>query len=350
MDALASEPSKSMKGTHATVGKADVRRSPGEKVSVRRSPGEKVTRQGRLSGRDLFLRMKSCWMSRTLIDDTRPELGSWLEERIRCRSSDWGIGCRLCREGAATYPTTIATRLSKWTAYGVVGKSIKWHNIARHVVSPQHARLVQAKGGSGAAALGPPLDDWHAVLAGKRKGCTNMGVLKVACAEKVHRMSWCLAEAAKELEQRRLSTVECLALHQDAREGVLMVYYTGIDVHLRRFQGALGIAKDYGTKAKDICHATLAIIKSFCTTRLFAPRPSDVQPVFDEALYEHVKAITELLGADGAADEQRAARLLTGNVANDDKRETLPNVKLIMRDRTHAATRCLPAENCHMDI
>jgi hypothetical protein len=47
-------------------------------------------------------------------------------------------------------------------------------------------------------------------------------------------------------------------------------------------------------------------------------------------LFEHVKSRIELFDADGATDEQRAGRLLM---------DELPNLKLVIRDRTHAATR-----------
>jgi hypothetical protein len=47
-------------------------------------------------------------------------------------------------------------------------------------------------------------------------------------------------------------------------------------------------------------------------------------------LFEHVKSQIELFDADGATDKQRAERLLM---------DELPNLKLVIRDRTHAATR-----------
>lgn len=153
-------------------------------------------------------------------------------------------------------------------------------------------------------------------------------------------MGWCLHEAAKRSEQRQLLRAQCIAIHQDAREGTLLVRYTAVDSCLVRTEGILGLAKDFGTKARDIYHATLHIIKDFCTASVpssACQRRGVFGAKFNAKLYEHIKSKIELFDADGAADEQRAARLLRSN--DQAQSECLPNLKLILRDRTHAATR-----------
>ena len=93
------------------------------------------------------------------------------------------------------------------------------------------------------------------------------------------------------------------------------------------------MAKDYGTKSKEIHDATLHILKDFCTTRVTSDKgrcEADQEAALVSDLFEHVKSRIELFDADGATDEQRAGRLLM---------DELPNLKLVVRDRTHAATR-----------
>ena len=110
--------------------------------------------------------------------------------------------------------------------------------------------------------------------------------------------------------------------------------YSSVDKHLARAEGILGVERDYGTKAKDILAATMNIIKGFAVNRQrLTDRPlhsGRAASSLRADLFEHLKNRIELFDADGATDEQRAGRLLG---------EVLPNLKLVIRDRTHAATR-----------
>jgi hypothetical protein len=279
--------------------------------------------------------MKDAWMERTLIDDRRPELGSWLEESTTAK--DWGVGCRVCREAAAAGGQLGPVRRTPWLCCGIKGACLKWCNIARHQQTKTHTQVMADKyhGGNIGVALGsPPREMWRQVLDRKRKGAADNACNDVAGAEKVQRMAWCLAEALKEQEQTLLRKAVCVAIHQDAREGLLVVLYSSVDDRLRRSEGVLGMAKDYGTKSKEIHDATLHILKDFCTKRVTSDNrqaTADREPTaLMSDLFEHVKSRIELFDADGATDEQRAGRLLM---------DELPNLKLVVRDRTHAATR-----------
>jgi hypothetical protein len=80
----------------------------------------------------LFCRMKDKWMSRTLIDDKQPELGSWLAESdaVSC-----GIEYRICRSAAMQLPPAERMRC-KWITFSISEWSIKWCNISRHTIYP----------------------------------------------------------------------------------------------------------------------------------------------------------------------------------------------------------------------
>jgi hypothetical protein len=282
--------------------------------------------------RGLFNQMKVAWLERTLIDGRRPELGSWLEESTKT-DQDWGVGCRVCREAAVGHPV----RWTPWLRCGIKGLCLKWSNIDRHQKSDMHCQVTNDKyhGKIGVAMGSPPMDMWRQVLDRKRKGTADSACHDVAGAEKVQRMAWCIAEALKDQEQKLLKKAVCLSIHQDAREGLLLVRYSSVDDRLTRSEGVLGMAKDYGTKSKEIHDATLGIIKDFCTKRQTTDGRRSTMAGREPAilmtdLFEHVKSRIELFDADGATDEQRAGRLLM---------DELPNLKLVIRDRTHAATR-----------
>ena len=61
----------------------------------------------------------------------------------------------------------------------------------------------------------------------------------------------------------------------------------------------------------------------------------------DNDLFEHLRSIVEVVDADAAADEQRAIRILQGTAQSMaiTQRAFFPNLKVVLRDRTHAATR-----------
>lgn len=285
--------------------------------------------------------MKMKWLSQTLIDDTRPELGSWLAERD---TLPWGIGCRVCRSAVDKLPVADRRRC-KWIAFSVTGLSVKWCNINRHGASSIHALAVRALHAadnqqSRDPRAAPPTEDFKKALDHKKDGHSYTSMSDVAGRPKAAQLTWCLAESLKNCEKAFLRRALCIAIHQDARNGILLVRFTAVDCHLNRLEGVFRIAKDFGTKSKDVFCATMQILRDFCTDHLAPPSSVDQSKCrFDAALYEHIRSHIELFDADAASDEQRVGRLLRGKAATIDRLECLPNVKLLMRDRAHAATR-----------
>lgn len=302
-----------------------------------------------LGGKRFYAKMKSAWLKMTIIDTRKPELGSWLEEAPG--TAVWGVGCRICREAFSERPP------STWASFGVRGKALKTSSIRRHVVTRHHkTALGKMLGVHVEGRCSPSLDEFMQVLADRRKGLPHGSTSDVAGRKKACRMTWCLAEAAKDIERAHIRKSMVVALHQDARDQLFLVRYAAVAPDLKVMRGVLGIAKNFGTKSDDICTATIGILENFCTPRLSPPAsPTGFRPSaasVDNNLLEHLRSKIEMFDADAATDEQRAGRVLQGKSESSNigsiESAFLPNLKIILRDRTHAATRLPPRPCCHL--
>lgn len=65
------------------------------------------------------------------------------------------------------------------------------------------------------------------------------------------------------------------------------------------------------------------------------------QPTKLKELAKHIASITEVFVADGAADEQLAGRMLHEGSSRAVLGQTLPNLRLVVRDKPHSARRLL---------
>ena len=280
-----------------------------------------------------------------MIDAKRPELGSWLEVAPR-HHRPWGVGCRVRRESIEK--RTVAGNRSdgalpyRWASFGICGANVSTQNIHRHMTRKHHiAAMVCLTGGTTHVAGSPPCAEFHSILQDGRQGRSYSASSPIAHRHKVSMMRWCLAEAIKDIERSYIKKAIAVALHQDARAQLFLVRYAAVMKDMRVVRGVLGTAKDFGTTSEDICQATIDICKSFCTPRLLPPRAGNQQSTMDRHLFEHLRSIVEVVDADAAADEQRALRILQGSARSVTAgcQKFFPNLKVILRDRTHAATR-----------
>ena len=356
-------------------------------------------------GRARFERRKTDWLQWTPIDRDRPDLGSWLVEsqrapRSSASDSGWGLHCKVCEAAANSAARSTSTSSSStahcgdqrrpwsWTyPGGIHGGGVKWCNLERHSKATFHLAAVadfiavqaqrrQSQPDTGTAspsqssstpliattlsavqaASAPSVDEFERVLVGKSNGQSYRMVasqpgpdVSVVSRHRATRITWCLAEAAKQFEQHWLRTSRVVGLQQDASGGILIVKYMATNDRLERRSGILGLAKDYGTKANDTYKATMSVLKNFWTETLGVPwhsgRPRPLPaPVFQEVRHREFLDKIVLFSADAASDEQRVGSLLRGKVstsrpAADSDSDVLKNVKVVMRDPTHAATR-----------
>lgn len=264
---------------------------------------------------------------RALLDPEQPAKGSWLEER--CVGRSWGVGCRACAASGLQGP---------WAQFRM--KAVSADKIQRHARAASHVRAARVFGTSSPCqAATPTVQDFLAVLDERQKGASYRAGSSVAGAEKASRMSWCLAEALRDSDRTALRKSRVITLHQDVstKDSMLLVRFSAVGAPLEIRKGILGVRRGFGTTALDVRDALLNILQKACAPRLGCQRrhklstaESSSATAVDQELLAHVLLQVEMFDADAAADEQRAGRLL---------RQHCPNMKVIQRDRTHAATR-----------
>ena len=102
----------------------------------------------------------------------------------------------------------------------------------------------------------------------------------------------------------------------------------------------------HGTGTTGLVKATKRLLRKFC--RQFSgspPGPSGQRAVpgpLDMVLFRNVTQTTELFDADAAKDENVALRQMGQPANQDDVAAALfPNLRLVVKDKTHASKRCI---------
>jgi len=270
--------------------------------------------------RQTFHRLLTRWRRRRRLDPAQPRLG-WLQIR-GLSGCEWAVGCTICASaGCAT----------AWAKFLVKPRGLS--QVLRHAKASQH---LAATSRLSPPSTRPSCADFVQVLEERAQGQSYNSSTIVGSREKNLRLSWCLAEAIRDSDRSFLRRSSVMAIHQDSRteDGLLLVRFVAVDSNLDCRAGVLGVARGHGTTAEEVAKATMDILRSACTPRLGPPRQPAAAGDLDVELVERVKSSVEIFIADGAAEEQLAGRLLKAH---------LPNLRIQVRDKTHAATRPAPA-------
>lgn len=243
----------------------------------------------------------------------------------------------------------------------------------------------------------PSIDEFQTVWANLEAGqrCRR-GIAAIGSEKRVFKMSGCLYEALRESDSRFLQQADVIWLARDARQGRLLVRFKAAHfakgaIHVKH--GILGQAKNFGTSAQEILDATKNIIIRACTETGLAtktPRgaPSDllkhlghrrgggvesagVEGVrhmgegrlhgsprcqkFAGAAEPHAAAEQlageifqkiEAITVDSATDELLSGELMRGECQLPHAHATAltPNLRLVLRDVTHASRRPAPRQ------
>eukprot|EP00435_Cladocopium_sp_Y103_P016117 s5396_g4.t1 len=265
-----------------------------------------------------YERCKRKWEQELLIDASKPELGSWLTGKWDEEKLQFSLICSTC---VAKYGRTDCV----WTT----GKSeMQLCHARKHQVSWAHKAAVANFSGdpepepTSRAGLRQALEKvWRDTAKGGN--FSSMSGDATGSRAKCARMTDALGRACKFEDQALVRQAYTLALHQDARHGVLCVRFSASSLNCQHIgRGVLGFCHNFGTKTEHIVTAVHEIIMDFCIGR---------DGTMDSDLYDHICQSVELLDSDGASDEQKAIRLLADVL--------FPHARFIVRDSTHSARR-----------
>ena len=183
--------------------------------------------------------------------------------------------------------------------------------------------------------------------------------------EKAEKIIYCLSESLKEKTRKALKKATCIALVRDERRGRLLLRYRAVDKQLQLHCGIIGQMKDHGTGNENLNKATEALVHQALEPLSKAGEDghgapqeavrtsaslssSDTQLKY---LKEHCQGIlhkVQMLCVDSASDELLGGETLRHGAENDVTKYNgiCPNLKIIIRDVTHAARRCSRKPEC----
>jgi hypothetical protein len=204
------------------------------------------------------------------------------------------------------------------------------------------------------ASWAPPSELFGKILEDRIKGLPYSATSSASAlsSTKSKKIAWCLHEALRQQSTSALLSSDVIAIHQDVRQGVLMVRFSCCSCkELKVTKGILGIARNFGTTAVDILEATMGIVRSaFHASQGPASSPPAKQSDCNSAsgalqsLTDDFWAKVELFDADGAQDEQLVGKILGGASRDPSGKHVQAvacNLRVQLRDRTHASTRVL---------
>ena len=282
-----------------------------------------------------WTRLGPQWRLAFPIDHRFPRQGSWLDPRLV--NGVWTLGCKVC---------AAAGNVGNFPGYQVrTASALQVVNFRKHAASPHHksAALAYVTNDS-AAELGhnvaPLAEEFRSLLEAVLKG-------EATCSSrKETKMTWCVAEAIKIMDQRHLARAASITFFRDERKGRLALRFRSVTQDLDVRSGTAGVARDFGTGARNITLATLATMKRLCSSFHGAPYCS-MEGALRQPLLDHVRKTVHVMTLDSAADEVLPAEMMRcpALMNNGLQREITPSLKFVLRDKTHASRRCLSEPN-----
>ena len=250
----------------------------------------------------------------------------WLQARV-CNGEVQGLGCSVCGAHFATSKTAAGAD-NVWILCQVKGSSVQPCAFQKHQDSKAHQ---EACGHVDLGITAPTCQQFSEALEAVWRGdneTASMGRFKV------RNLVWALAEAHRVDMRKALADASCVSIAQDVRKGVLCVSFSACNNGLQTTHGFFSHC-DLNKSALDskaIFEGTLGAIMKFCTEGLGCPGAREYQPRMHHEIVEHLKSTVECFSADGAADEQRAGKLMRG---------FFKNLWIHQHDKAHACKRFL---------
>ena len=262
----------------------------------------------------VYTRNKDNWEKKLSLSHDCPD--SWLTGRRV--GGDFKLFCRVCT--LAHTDTEFATGVST----ALLG------NLKRHALSDAHQTALDKAGfpnRSNDDKLAPTCQQFQTVLDRRKaspKEAFSAGIQGLGNRKKITRMRLCLGKAMFASDRNFLRTAVSVALHQDVKAHDLYVRFRASNEKLQVRKGLLGIRSlGNSSGAFRLAEIVKEMVSEFC---------EDHKGVVDEGLLDHLRNVIELLDSDAAEDEQVSLRVLVNS-------RFFRNMKVTMRDKTHAARR-----------
>ena len=200
--------------------------------------------------------------------------------------------------------------------------------------------------GSVAVWGAPPIDHfraaWDKLSAGHH---IRAGIDGVGNATRVQKLAWCLYETLREADAHfLLHTAHTIWLARDGRRQRLLIRFRAVGFkggQLVSRVGVLGHRKQHGTDAAGIVDATKSIVQAALQKGRGLPAGLDARRALHDTRADASAVLNkvEALTVDAAADETLAGEMMRGRCCMEDERAMCPNLRLVVRDKTHASRR-----------
>jgi hypothetical protein len=204
----------------------------------------------------------------------------------------------------------------------------------------------------------PPTDHFRLVWDSLRNGVhLAAGIEGIGKYRKCNKIAWCLYETLRRADADfLLHTAQTIWLARDARKQRLLIRFRAVGFkggEIVSRVGVLGQYKDFNTDATGIADATTAIVKASVTDGMDKPAGikdcaparsasgTTAQCALAESEIRATAVLTkvEALTVDAAADEVLAGEIMRGRCNMENDTIACPNLKIVVRDKTHASRR-----------
>lgn len=272
---------------------------------------------------------------------------AWIGRSWLCSSSD-GFGCLVCHEHCLGKTNPFAT--CSITQLRGVGRGFAIFR--KHHESKMHRESVRSflkvsLGPRGDPIAGAPMpEEFKRVWDAFKDGSVGQGVSGIGAQKKCMKIAQCLFEAMLCLERQMVRASKSIGIQRDEAHGRLWLCHRICSDDFRETAGILGMVSGFGTGAKNIVKATEQAFRVFCTPgaifRSDAPL-SHHRGAMDTDLFQILTQRVEMINVDSASDELLASRMMkdTTSAMLTDMGPLTPNLKIIIRDATHATRRVI---------
>ena len=294
----------------------------------------KLSCKDRDCARCKYIRLAPRWKKKCRLMYGSTSIGSWIGDKRE--NNEWkGAGCIVCNQSGDS------NAFARFEIASI--GQLQLINFETHQQCKGHRQATAKFFGKPFAEEhdAPSTDAFRKVLRYRREGNPlRAGIVGVGHAKKLKKMQWCLAESLREIDAKHFRKALSVAVHMDGKGHRLGATYAILTSDLVLRRGVLGHTNLHkqGRGTIAIVNSMKQVLEDACTKHLGAPKRNDrhahVEPVLDRALHKHLMDHLEVLDSDAASDETAAKRMLKSAGC-------FPNLKLIIKDPAHGATRIL---------